>query len=288
VREALGYAFDFEWTNKNLMYDAYERIESYFHGEPDLASSGLPTEAELTLLEPYRDQLPEQVFTEDFQPPRTDGTGNNRDNLRQAFRLLGEAGWVVENGRLVNQETGAPMAFEILLSDPSGERIASPWVNNLERLGVDASIRVVDTAQYQNRMDSFDFEVTSEIWGQSDSPGNEQRDYWGSAAADVPGSRNTPGIKDPVVDALIDKVIAAESREGLEAAVRALDRVLLWGHYVVPHFVDDGYRVAYRNKFERPEILAEEGPDFMAWWVDPAKPAARQTNPGGAQAQTTD
>jgi microcin C transport system substrate-binding protein len=288
VREALGYAFDFEWTNKNLMYDAYERIESYFHGEEGLASSGLPTEAELALLEPYRDQLPEQVFTEDYQPPRTDGTGNNRDNLRQALRLLGEAGWVVENGSLVNQETGEPMAFEILLSDPSGERIASPWINNLKRLGVDARIRVVDTAQYQNRMDSFDFEVTSEIWGQSDSPGNEQRDYWGSAAADVPGSRNTPGIKDPVVDALIDKVIAAESREGLEAAVRALDRVLLWGHYVVPHFVDDGYRVAYRNKFERAEILPEEGPDFMAWWVDPAKPAAGQPNPSGAQAQTTD
>jgi microcin C transport system substrate-binding protein len=288
VREALGYAFDFEWTNKNLMYDAYERIESYFHGEDGLASSGLPTEAELALLEPYRDQLPEQVFTEDYQPPRTDGTGNNRDNLRQALRLLGEAGWVVENGSLVNQETGEPMAFEILLSDPSGERIASPWINNLKRLGVDARIRVVDTAQYQNRMDSFDFEVTSEIWGQSDSPGNEQRDYWGSAAADVPGSRNTPGIKDPVVDALIDKVITADSREGLEAAVRALDRVLLWGHYVVPHFVDDGYRVAYRNKFEQPEILPEEGPDFMAWWVDPGKSAAGQPNPSGAQAQTTD
>ena len=288
VREALGYAFDFEWINKNLMYDAYERIESYFHGEPDLASSGLPSGKELALLEPYRDQLPEEVFTEDYQPPRTDGTGNNRDNLRQALRLLQEAGWVVEDGRLTNQETGEVMAFEILLSDPSGERVASPWVNNLKRLGVEARIRVVDTAQYQNRTDNFDFEVISEIWGQSDSPGNEQRDYWGSAAADVPGSRNTPGIKDPVVDALIDKVITADSRENLETAVRALDRVLLWGQYVVPHFTDDGYRVAYRNKFERPEILPEEGPDFMAWWVDPGKPAARLSGPSGAQAQTTD
>ena len=288
VREALGYAFDFEWLNKNLMFDAYERIESYFHGEPGLASSGLPTGAELALLEPYRDQLPEEVFTEDYQPPQTDGTGNNRDNLRQALRLLQEAGWVVEDGRLVHQETGEPMAFEILLSDPASERIASPWVNNLKRLGVEARIRVVDTAQYQNRTDNFDFEVISEIWGQSDSPGNEQRDYWGSAAADIPGSRNTPGIKDPVVDALIDKVITADTREGLEAAVRALDRVLLWGQYVVPHFTDDGYRVAYRNKFERPEILPEEGPDFMAWWVDPGKPAARLSSPSGAQAQTTD
>jgi microcin C transport system substrate-binding protein len=270
------------------MYDAYERIESYFHGEPDLASSGLPTGKELALLEPYRDQLPEELFTEEYHPPQTDGSGNNRDNLRQALRLLQEAGWVVENGRLTNQETGEVMAFEILLSDPSSERVAAPWVNNLKRLGVEARIRVVDTAQYQNRTDNFDFEVISEVWGQSDSPGNEQRDYWGSAAADVPGSRNTPGIESPVVDALIDQVIAADSRENLEAAVRALDRVLLWGQYVVPHFVDDGYRVAYRNKFERPEILPEEGPDFMAWWVDPDKPAARLSSPSGAQAQTTD
>jgi microcin C transport system substrate-binding protein len=288
VREALGYAFDFEWLNKNLMYDAYERIESYFHGEPDLASSGLPSEAELALLEPYRDQLPEEVFTKEYHPPTTDGSGNNRDNLRKALQLLGEAGWAVEDGRMVNQETGQPMEFEILLADPSGERLAAPWVNNLKRLGIDARIRIVDTAQYQNRLDSFDFEVTTEVWGQSDSPGNEQRDMWGSAVADLPGSRNTAGIKDPVVDALIDEVIAAETREELETAVSALDRVLLWGHYVVPHFLDDGYRVAYRNKFGRPEVLAEEGPDFMTWWVDPSKPAAREPAPSGAQAKTTD
>jgi microcin C transport system substrate-binding protein len=292
VREALGYAFDFEWTNKNLLYDAYERIESYFHGEPELASSGLPTDGELALLEPYRDQVPEQLFTQAYHPPRTDGSGNNRANLREALRLLQEAGWTVQDGVLVNQETGEPMRFEVLLNDPSGERIAAPWINNLKRLGVDARIRIVDTAQYQNRMDSFDFEVTSEIWGQSDSPGNEQRDMWGSAAADVRGSRNTPGIKDPVVDALIDKVITAGSRAELEAAVRALDRVLLWGQYVVPHFVDDGYRVAYRNKFSRPDILPEEGPDFMAWWVDPVKVAAlqkkRPADSTGAQAQPTE
>jgi microcin C transport system substrate-binding protein len=288
VREALDYAFDFEWINKNLMYDAYERIESYFHGEPDLASSGLPTGKELALLEPHRDQLPEEVFAKEYHPPRTDGSGNNRENLRHAFQLLQEAGWVVEDGRLVNQETGEPMQFEILLYDPASERYAAPWVDNLKRLGVDAHIRIVDTAQYQNRMDNFDFEVTTELWAQSDSPGNEQRDMWGAAVADVPGSRNVAGIKDPVVDALIDKVIAAETREDLEAAVRALDRVLLWGHYVVPHFVDDGYRVAYRNKFERPEVMPEEGPDFMAWWVDPGKPGARPSRPSGAQAQTID
>jgi microcin C transport system substrate-binding protein len=208
--------------------------------------------------------------------------------LRHAFRLLQEAGWVVQDGRLVNQETGEPMQFEILLADPASERYAAPWVDNLKRLGVDAQIRIVDTAQYQNRLDNFDYDVTTELWAQSDSPGNEQRDMWGSAVADVPGSRNVAGIKNPVVDALIDKVIAAESREDLEAAVRALDRVLLWNHYAVPHFVDDGYRVAYRNKFSRPEALPEEGPDFMAWWVDPSKPAARPSSPDSAQAQPTD
>jgi microcin C transport system substrate-binding protein len=292
VREALGYAFDFEWLNKNLMYDAYERITSYFHGEPGLASSGLPTGKELALLEPYRDQLPEEVFTKVYQPPTTDGSGNNRANLRTALNLLKEAGWVIDNGRLVKQETGEPMTFEILEVDPSAERIAAPWVNNLKRLGVDARIRIVDSAQYQNRMDHFDFDVTTDLWAQSDSPGNEQRGMWSSAAADQPGSQNTAGIKDPVVDALIDKVVAAETRDDLEAAVRALDRVLLWGHYVVPHFVDNGYRVAYRNKFDRPEILPEEGPDFFTWWVDPAKLAAlqsgQQSAPAGAQAQTTD
>jgi microcin C transport system substrate-binding protein len=288
VREALGYAFDFEWINKNLMYDSYERIDSYFHGEQDLASSGLPTGKELALLEPYRDQLPEEVFTKEYHPPRTDGSGNNRENLRHAFQLLQEAGWVVEDGRLVNQETGEPMEFEILLADPASERYAAPWVDNLKRLGVAASIRIVDTAQYQNRIDNFDFDVTTELWAQSDSPGNEQRDMWGSAVADVPGSSNVAGIKDPVVDALIDKLIAAESREDLEAAVRALDRVLLWGQYVVPHFVNDSYWVAYQNKFSRPEILPEEAPDFFAWWIDPSKPAARPSSPSGAQAKTID
>jgi microcin C transport system substrate-binding protein len=292
VREAFDYAFDFEWTNKNLLYSAYERIESYFHGEPELASSGLPTDGELALLEPYRDQLPQELFTQAYEEPKTDGSGNNRENLRRAFQLLQEAGWTVEDGRLVNQESGEPMQFEILLNDPASERYAAPWVNNLKRLGVDAQLRIVDTAQYQNRMDNFDFDVTTELWGQSDSPGNEQRDMWSSAVADVPGSRNTAGIRNPVVDAMIDKVITAETREQLETAVHALDRVLLWGHYVVPHFVDDSYRVAYRNKFSRPEVLPEEGPDFMAWWVDPVKVAALQKkqppSSAGAQAQPTD
>jgi microcin C transport system substrate-binding protein len=271
VREALGYAFDFEWINKHLMYDSYVRIKSYFQGEADLASSGLPSPAELELLEPFRDQLPEEVFTQEYQPPTTDGSGNNRQNLRKAVELLAEAGWVIEGGRLVNQTTGQPLDFEILLVDPSGERIAGPFVQNLKRLGIDATIRIVDPAQYQERMDNFDYDVTTELWAQSDSPGNEQREMWGSRAADVPGSQNTAGIKSPVVDALIEKVITAPTREDLATAVRALDRVLLWGHYVIPHFMNQSFWVAYWNKFRLPEVLAEEGPDLMAWWVDPAK-----------------
>jgi microcin C transport system substrate-binding protein len=289
VRQAIGLAFDFEWANAHLMYNDYERIVSYFHGEDDLMATDLPSEAELALLEPYRDQLPAEVFTQVYQPPTTDGSGNNRRNLRKALQLLEEAGWVVENGRLVNEQTGQPFEFEILMADPSGERLAAPFVKNLERLGIRAHIRAVDSAQYQNRMDAFDFDVTTELWPQSDSPGNEQREMWGSAAADLAGSRNTAGIKSPVIDALVEKVISAPTREDLETAVRALDRVLLWGHYVVPHFTDDGIKLAYWNKFARPEVLPEEGLDLMTWWIDPVKVAAienRQTQSGGAKAGT--
>jgi microcin C transport system substrate-binding protein len=291
VREAIGYAFDFEWTNRNLMYDAYERITSYFHGDDTLAATGLPEGKELALLEPYRDRLPPELFTTMFQPPKTDGSGNLRDNLRKALALLREAGWVVKDGKLTNQATGEVMTFELLSADASSERLAAPFVQNLKRLGIDAQLRTVDTAQYQNRMDSFDFDMTTELWPQSDSPGNEQRDFWSTKVADVPGSRNTAGIKDPVVDALIEKVIQAPTRADLEAACKALDRVLLWGFYVVPHFTDDGFRVAYWNKFGHPEVLPEEGPDFMSWWIDEAKLASlqeRRQPDGGAQAAPTE
>ncbi|HMR32109.1 MAG TPA: extracellular solute-binding protein [Geminicoccaceae bacterium] len=277
VREAIGYAFDFEWTNRTLMYDQYVRLTSFFHGEPSLMAAGDPSPAELALLEPYRDKLPSEVFGPPPVPPRTDGTGNIRDNLRQALRLLREAGWEVEDGKLVETASGRAMAFEILGDDPSDERIAGPFVQNLKRLGIDARIRVVDPAQYQNRTDDFDFDMITDIWAQSASPGNEQRDFWGSAAADVPGSRNTIGIEDPVVDAMIDAVIRAESREALETACRALDRVLLWGFYLVPQFTDNGYRMAWWDKFGQPEKLPSEGPDLFAWWVDPARDRALGT-----------
>ena len=289
VREALAYAFDFEWTNENLFYGAYERIDSYFSGSSELASSGLPSEAERALLEPLRGQIPEQVFTATYQPPSTDQPGGLRANLRKGLELLNEAGWVIENGRLVNQETGRPMTFEILLVSPEFERIALPFVKNLERLGVRATVRVADTAQYQNRLDNFEFDMISGLWGQSASPGNEQRDYWGSQAADTPGSRNLAGIQEPAVDVLIDAIIQADTRDELETAARALDRVLLWGHYVIPHWQIQVYRLAYWNKFGRPETVPPYGLDLFAWWIDQDKVVALRSGKsmqGGARAAT--
>jgi microcin C transport system substrate-binding protein len=291
VRRALAYAFDFEWTNENLFYGAYERINSYFSGSKELASSGLPSEAELKLLEPLRGQISEEIFTETYKPPSTDVPGGLRANLRKGLELLDEAGWVIDNGRLVNRETGRPMTFEILLVNPEFERIVLPFAKNLERLGIRATLRVVDTAQYQTRTDDFDFDMTVGLWGQSPSPGNEQRDYWGSQAADTPGSRNLAGIKDPAVDALIDAIIQADTREELETAARALDRILLWGHYVIPHYQIQTYRIAYWNKFGRPDIVPPYGLDLFAWWIDGDKVASLKSGKsmeGGARAATVD
>jgi microcin C transport system substrate-binding protein len=288
VRQALAYAFDFEWTNRTIMYGQYERTESYF-SNTELAAEGLPSEAELALLEPFRDQLPEEVFTEVYRAPSTE-EGGIRQNLRTALRLLGEAGWQVEGGKLVNAQ-GQPFRFEILLNGPSFERHTLPFVKNLERLGIEATVRSVDPAQYQNRMDNFDFDVTVESFGQSLSPGNEQRDYWGSEAADIPGSRNAIGIKDPVVDRLVEQIIEAPTREDLVTATRALDRVLLWGHYVIPHWHIRTFRVAHWNKFDRPDTTPPYGLPVFSWWVDPVKVAAveqRKAAEGGAKADTVE
>jgi microcin C transport system substrate-binding protein len=287
VREALAYAFDFEWTNRTIMYGQYARTESYF-SNTELGAQGLPSEAELALLEPFRDQLPEEVFTQVYHAPVTEGESGIRQNLRTALRLLGEAGWQVEGSKLVNAQ-GQPFRFEILLNGPSFERHTLPFVKNLERLGIEATVRTVDPAQYQNRMNEFDFDMTVEGFGQSLSPGNEQRDYWGSEAADTPGSRNTIGIKDPVVDHLIDKIIQAPTREDLITATRALDRVLLWGHYVIPHWHNRTFRVAYWDKFDRPDTSPPYGLPLFSWWVDPVKVAAveqRKAAEGGAKAGT--
>ncbi|WP_337876481.1 extracellular solute-binding protein [Elioraea sp.] len=271
VREALMLAFDFEWANANLFYGAYTRTRSYFSNS-ELASSGLPQGEELALLERYRGRIPEEVFTREFTLPVTDGSGNNREQLRRALELLRAAGWRVANQRMVDAQ-GQPFSFELLLSSPSFERVALPYAQWLQRLGIEMRVRTVDTAQYQARTDNFDYDMIVDVFGQSLSPGNEQRDYWSCAKAKEPGSRNSIGLCDPVVDELVELVINAPDRASLIQRCRALDRVLLWGHYVVPHWHSRVFRVAYWDKFARPARTPRYGLGLTAWWVDPAKAA---------------
>src|SRR5262245_59003799 len=273
VREALAVAFDFEWSNAHLFYGAYTRTKSYFSNS-ELASRGLPSPAELAVLEPLRGKIPEEVFTREYQPPSTAG-GGMRPNLVRALALLEQAGWVVRDLKLVNAQTGEPMAFEILLDDPNFERITLPYVKNLERLGVTARVRTVDAAQYEYRMKQFDFDMTVVLLQQSLSPGNEQVDFFASTSADTPGSRNLAGIRDPAVDRLIELVIAAPDRPSLVARTRALDRVLLWGHYVIPHFHINAFRVAYWNRFGRPAVAPKYDVGFDTWWIDPSRSGGR-------------
>lgn len=275
VREALSFAFDFEWTNENLFYGAYQRTRSYFENS-GLAATGKPSEAELAVLEPYREQLPDRVFEQAYRPPSTQN-GSLRDNLRQAFALLREAGWEVTDGVLTHVESGRPMDFEILLVSPSFERVVLPFKRNLERLGAKISVRTVDPTQYQNRMDSFDFDMTVHVAPQSLSPGNEQRDFWSCDAAAMGGSRNVAGVCDPVVEALIEAVIDAPNRKVLVARTRALDRVLQWGFYAIPNWYIDRFRVAYWDRFGRPAKNPPYGLALDTWWVDPEK-AARVDN----------
>ncbi len=272
VRRALAFAFDFEWTNRNIFFDQYTRSESYFSNS-ELAATGLPEGEELEILERYRGRVPEAVFTTPYRAPATDGMGWPRENLARAFELLAEAGWVVEDMVLVNAETKQPMTFEILIVSPAFERVMLPLVRNLKRLGIDVRLRLVDQSQYINRLRSFDFDMIVGSWGESESPGNEQREYWSSRAADSAASRNRAGIKDPVVDELIELVITAPTRETLVARTRALDRVLLWGHYVIPNWHLRKQRILYWDKFSRPERPARFGTSTDFWWFDPAKAA---------------
>ena len=273
VRRALEYTFDFEWANENLFYGAYERTKSYFQNS-EMQATGLPEGRELEILEAHRDELPESVFTEEFTLPETDGSGNVRRELRQALALFKEAGYGVKNGTMTNLETGEPFAMEMIIRQPSVEKIGLAWKKTLERLGVDLKVRVIDSAQYEKRLEDFDFDVTTNIWQQSPSPGNEQWDYWGSAQADVPGTRNVAGIKDPVVDAIIPLIVNATSREEQVAAAKALDRVLLHRHYVLPQYFGPTYRVAYKNKLARPDTAPAKALGLDTWWVDPDKAAA--------------
>jgi microcin C transport system substrate-binding protein len=268
VRQALAYAFDFAWSNRNLFYGQYSRTRSYFDNS-ELAATGLPGPGELEILEPYRGRIPDEVFTTEYQPPRTKGDGRIRSNLRIGDRLLKEAGWVIKDNLRVNAETGQVLEFEILLVSPAFERIVLPFTKNLERLGVKASVRTVDSAQYLRRLETFDYDMLTFIWGQSLSPGNEQIGYWGSQAAGQNGSRNFIGVNDPVIDELIAGLIAAPDRKSLITRTRALDRVLQWGHYLIPHWHLDYDRLIFWNKFERPSITPTSGAQFNTWWINP-------------------
>jgi microcin C transport system substrate-binding protein len=272
VRWALNHVFDFEWTNKTLFYDAYVRTTGYFQ-DSELAAVGLPSQAELAILEPLRDRIPPEVFTTEFQLPTTDGSGNNRKNLRTAVELLKEAGWSTKNGKLEHTETGAPMAFEILLYDSSFERVALPFKQNLERIGVDVAVRTVDTAQYRRRLDDYDFDMVVGGIQNSESPGNEQREYWGSQSAERPGGRNTAGVQDSAIDELIELVIAAPDREVLVTRCRALDRVLQWGHYQIPQWHTTAHRLVYWDRFGKPDVAPTRGIGLNGWWFDSNKAA---------------
>jgi len=277
VREALALAFDFEWTNRNLFNGQYTRTGSYFSNS-DLAARGKPEGEELAVLEPFRGKVPQAVFGEAYAPPVTDGSGWLRDNLRRANALLQDAGWVVQDLRLVNADTGAPFRFEILLVSPAFERIVLPYVRNLKRLGIEAKVRLVDENQYINRFRQFDFDMMVWVWGQSETPGNEQYEYWSQAAADSAGSRNLAGVRDPVVDELIGLMLRSDSREQLNQRTRALDRVLSWGHYVVPHWHIRADRVLYWDKFGMPKTPVRTGVMTDRWWFDEERASALETH----------
>ena len=273
VREALAHTFDFEWANENLFYGAYARTTSYFQGS-EMQATGLPEGRELEILEQFRDELPESVFTEEYALPETDGSGNDRRQLRTALGLFKEAGYEVRDGTMVNVETGEPFTMNLMIRQPSVEKIGLAWRKTLERLGIDLSVRVVDSAQYEKRVEDFDFDVITNLWLFTPSPGNEQVDYWHSRAANEPGSSNVAGIEDPVVDAIIPLIVNATSREDQIAAARALDRVLTHRDYTLLQYHGPTYRVAYANKFERPEIAPKNDFGLNTWWIDPEKERA--------------
>ncbi len=269
LRRAFNFAFDFEEMNKQIFYGQYRRISSYFDGT-ELASSGIPGGQELEILETVRPKIPPELFATPYTNPVAGNAEAVRANLREALKLLKEAGYEIRDRKLVNAATGEQLNLEILVDDPSYERIVLFYRPSLERLGMAVSVRTVDEVQYQNRLRQWDYDMIIASWGESLSPGNEQRGYWGSQAADMPGSRNLIGIKNEALDALIGRVIFAKDRAELVAATRALDRVLLWNFYVVPQWTYDKARTARWDRFGRPQRLPRYNePDFPGvWWWD--------------------
>lgn len=271
VRRALALLLDFEWTNKQLFNGAYIRNGSFFENS-EMAAEGLPSAAELKLLEPLRGQVPPQVFTEQWRNPVTDGSGIIREQQREAYRLLQEAGWHIEGDRMLDGQ-GQPVVIEFLLMQPDFERVLLPYKRNLKDLGIDLVLRRVDVSQYVNRLRSRDFDMIVASFPQSASPGNEQRGYWSSAAADNPGSRNFMGLKDPAVDSLLDGLINADTRASLVTHARALDRVLLWNAILIPNWHLDSWRVAYWNRFAHPATPPRYDIGLNTWWAKPAAEA---------------
>jgi microcin C transport system substrate-binding protein len=274
VRRAFNFAFDFEEMNRQIFYGQYHRITSFFEGT-ELASSGLPQGKELEILDTVRDQVPPDLFTKPYTNPVGGDPQHIRDNLREALKLFRESGYEIRNTKLVNAKTGQPFAVEFLAEDPTFERLVLFYKPSLQRMGIDVNVRVVDTAQYENRLRQWDFDVITTSWGESLSPGNEQRGFWSSAAADQPGSRNMVGIKNPAVDRLIDGIIFAKDRDELVAATKALDRVLLWNFYVVPQWSYGKVRSARWDRFSHPDNMPKYGLSAFPgiWWWDEAKAA---------------
>jgi microcin C transport system substrate-binding protein len=276
VRQAFNYAFDFEEMNKQIFFGQYKRIGSYFEGT-ELAATGLPEGRELEILESVRDKVPPEVFTKPFTNPVGGNSEMVRANLREAARLLRQAGYEVRDQKLVNAKTGEPLSIEFLTqaADPNSERFVLFYKPSVERLGIDVSVRPVDEAQFENRLRQWDFDIITNVWSESLSPGNEQRYFWSSQAADQPGALNYGGIKNPAIDELIERVIFAKTRPELVAATKALDRVLLWNHYVVPQWTYGKQRTARWNRFGRPENMPKYGVSAFPtiWWWDAEKAA---------------
>lgn len=272
VRKALTLAFDFEWANQTLFFNQYTRSNSYFSNS-DLAAQGLPQGLELEYLLPFKDELPPEVFTTPLTPFSTLPPNSRRQNLIKAKKLLTDAGWKVENNRLINSD-GQPFEFEIMLVSPAFERVIAPYVKNLQKLGIKTAYRTIDSALYIRRLNKFDYDMVVTVFSQSQSPGNEQRNYWHSSSADRQGSRNLAGIRSHIVDHMVERIISAATQEELTAACRALDRVLWYGYYVVPNWYVAEHRVSYHNIFARPAALPLYYTPFqalMTWWMLPSR-----------------
>ncbi|HEU5046588.1 MAG TPA: extracellular solute-binding protein [Rickettsiales bacterium] len=268
VRKAIGQTLDFQWMNKSLFFSAYKRDDSFFLNT-QYAAKGLPSDAEKKLLEPYKDELPPGILSEPFTLPVTDGSGNNRAQLIEADKLLNEAGWIIKNGKRVNAKTGEPLTFEFLLNSPTFERVVAPMREGLARLGINATIRVADAAQFEKRLETFDYDVIVMVFNRNVFfPGNEQMAYWHSSQSKVEGSNNVIGTNSKVIDMLLSKITSAKTEEELIPPARALDRVLLWENYVIPNWYLGAYRMAYWDKFSQPAVKPKYSPGFpFTWWM---------------------